>query len=542
MKFGNIPLTEAVGAILAHSHHLSDRVLKKGRVLSDTDVADLQRVGYGSIVGAIVEPEDVPEDEAASRLAFAIRGDGLYTTAPFTGRCNLIADGDGLLLIDEARLERLNLVDESMTVATLPAFTRIGERRMVATIKIIPFAVGHSDLNRCLEITSESTPIIRRASFRSRSVGLIQTTLPGTRDAVLDKTASILSARLGNLHASLGREIRCAHDEAAIAPAISDLLGSSHDLILISGASAIVDRRDMVPAAIVRAGGTIDHFGMPVDPGNLLLLAHHGDVPVLGLPGCARSPKFNGLDLVLERLAADMQIARTDIMRMGAGGLLKEFVDRPQPRDDRPRPVKAELPSVTAVVMAAGQSRRMGSLNKLLADIDGVPMVARVVDAALASQAARVFVVVGHESDRVRRALEGRSVDFVVNPDYADGLSTSLRAGLAALDEKSQAALICLGDMPRLTAEQLDRLIAAYDPIEGRAICVPTYRGKRGNPVLWDRRFFEEMSDLSGDVGARHLIGANAEVVVEVEMDDDAVLIDIDSPSALTALDNGTAG
>jgi molybdenum cofactor cytidylyltransferase len=318
------------------------------------------------------------------------------------------------------------------------------------------------------------------------------------------------------------------------------LIDDGHDLVLIAGASAIVDRRDVVPAAIARAGGGIDHFGMPVDPGNLLLLAHHGTVPVLGLPGCARSPKYNGWDMVLERLAADIPVAATDIMAMGAGGLLKEMVNRPQPRQGRPDLSSAAAPRVAAIVLAAGQSRRMGAINKLLAGIDGVPMVARVVDAALASHADPVVVVTGHEADRIRAALDGRPVVFADNRDFADGLSTSLRAGLATLPDDVTAALVCLGDMPALKAGQLDRLIAAYDPVEGRAICVPTHLGKRGNPVLWDRRFFADMAGLSGDVGARHLIGANTELVVEVEMDDDAVLIDIDSPAALTALTGTT--
>jgi molybdenum cofactor cytidylyltransferase len=540
MRFGDIPLDEAVGAILAHSHRVDGRNFKKGRVLSADDVAALRAANRQSVIAAVLDSDDVPEDEAAGRLAVALCGDGLAHSAPFTGRCNLIADGPGLLVVDGGRLDRLNLVDEAITVATLQPLAMVSTRQMVATVKIIPFAAPRAALERCLTIAAEDSPIIRRKPFRRRRAGLIQTRLPETREKVLDKSATILTARLEQLDSVLGREIRCGHDESEIADAIVALIDDGHDLVLIAGASAIVDRRDVVPAAIARAGGGIDHFGMPVDPGNLLLLAHHGTVPVLGLPGCARSPKYNGWDMVLERLAADIPVAATDIMAMGAGGLLKEMVNRPQPRQGRPDLSSAAAPRVAAIVLAAGQSRRMGAINKLLAGIDGVPMVARVVDAALASHADPVVVVTGHEADRIRAALDGRPVVFADNRDFADGLSTSLRAGLATLPDDVTAALVCLGDMPALKAGQLDRLIAAYDPVEGRAICVPTHLGKRGNPVLWDRRFFADMAGLSGDVGARHLIGANTELVVEVEMDDDAVLIDIDSPAALTALTGTT--
>ncbi|MCP4330741.1 MAG: NTP transferase domain-containing protein [Alphaproteobacteria bacterium] len=536
MKFDDISLDDALGTILAHSHRLGDRVLKKGHVLCGDDITQLSRAGVSRVIAAKLEDGDVGEDEAAARLASAIGEPGLKPTAPFTGRCNLVSEGAGLLVVDRDGLDRFNRVDESITVATLPPYSKIRARQMVATVKIIPFAVRSDALERCLEITTESQPLIRRQPYISHRIGLIQSRLSGSQDKLLDKTLDVLTARVKSLGATIEEEIRCRHNGADVDESVRMLLHKGCTMILIAGASAIVDRRDIVPASIERVGGTIEHFGMPVDPGNLLLLAHLGDVPVIGLPGCARSPKFNGLDIVLERLCAGLPITGRDIMDLGAGGLLKEMADRPQPRENLPLETGSEMPRVAAVVLAAGQSRRMGEINKLLAEIDGTPMVARVVDTASASDADPIVVVVGHEAELVRSVLGGRSLRYIENPDFADGLSSSLRAGIGALPDDVAAALICLGDMPRLTAPQLNRLIAAYDPMEGRAICVPTYRGKRGNPVLWDRRFFADMVALSGDVGARHLIGANAEVVVEVEMDDDAVLIDVDSPAALTAL------
>jgi molybdenum cofactor cytidylyltransferase len=163
-------------------------------------------------------------------------------------------------------------------------------------------------------------------------------------------------------------------------------------------------------------------------------------------------------------------------------------------------------------------------------------MVTHMVDAMLASRAAPVIVVTGHEADEVRAALGERPVQIVANPHYAEGLSTSLKAGLAALPEDAEGVLVALGDMPRIRAAQIDRLIAAFNPLEGRAIVVPTVRGKRGNPVLFATRFLPEMLQIGGDVGARHLIGGHEDEVVEIEMEDDAALLDIDTPDALSAL------
>ncbi len=539
MIFGPTPLDQAEGAILAHSLKLRGVVFKKGRVLSAEDVAALAGAGHTGVIAARLEPGDVHEDAAATAVAEVLMGEGLAATAAFTGRCNLTAGQRGLLVVDDERLDRLNQVDEAVTVATLRPYEAIEPRQMAATVKIIPFAVPEAAVARCREIAGEAGPLVRIAPFVTRRVGLVQTSLPGIKPGLLDKTRRAVDARLAALDCPPVEEVRCAHDEAEVAEAIEALMVRGCEIVLVSGASAIVDRRDVVPAGMVRAGATVEHFGMPVDPGNLILLARRGDTVLVGLPGCARSPKANGFDWVLQRLVAGLPVARRDVMRMGAGGLLKEIAGRPLPRAqavEEAGPEAPRAPRVAALVLAAGRSTRMGPVNKLLADLEGRPMVARVADAARTSQAAPVIVVTGHERDRVEATLAGLDVTLVNNPDYAAGLSTSLHRGLAALPEATDGVVVCLGDMPRITAAVIDRLIAAFDPLEGRAICLPTWQGKRGNPVLFARRYFAEMQTISGDVGAKALIGGYPEAVCEVAMADDAVLSDVDTPEGLAAL------
>jgi molybdenum cofactor cytidylyltransferase len=341
---------------------------------------------------------------------------------------------------------------------------------------------------------------------------------------------------LESLDSLLISDRRCSHRIDELVGAIAESMQANPGLLLISGASAIQDRRDVIPAAIERAGGHVDHFGMPVDPGNLMLLGRIHKVPVLGLPGCARSPKLNGFDWVLQRLLCDVPVGPGDIMRMGAGGLLTEIPSRPQPREGTaPVPAPSAQSNLAAIVLAAGRSTRMGH-NKLMAEIGGEPLLLRTVDAALASRTRPVLVVTGHEAERVRAALGKRPVTLVHNPDFATGLSSSLRVGIAALPADVDAAIVCLGDMPQIEAGLLDRLIDAFNPVEGRGICVPTWHGKRGNPVLWGRQFFAEMAALTGDVGAKHLMTEHPELVAEVPAESEAVLTDVDTPEALAAL------
>ena len=540
MKFGPVPLDDAVGAILAHGQRVDGQTFKKGRILSRDDVTALRHAGYESVIAAQPETGDVHEDAAAQRLAKSMTGTGLSVDAPFTGRCNIVAEANGLFIADPEALNRINAIDEGITVATLAPYSDVMSGQMVATVKIIPFTVPGDLLDQAVAEGRSVPSLLSVRPYVLNQAGLVQTVLDGTKESTLDKTTEVLRQRLARYDCELNAERRVSHDASAVAEMLSELRERGADLLMIAGASAIVDRRDVVPAAIEEAGGFVDHFGMPVDPGNLLLLGRLGEIPVVGLPGCARSPKFNGLDMVLSRLAAGLAVSPADIMSLGAGGLLKEMTGRPQPRTGTADMVAARAPNVAAIVLAAGESRRMGARNKLIAKIGGKPMAALVVDAVLASRVSTIIVVTGHESANVREALGDRQVVFVENPDYAAGLSTSLKAGLDALPEDVDAALICLGDMPRLSEADIDRLIAAFDPVEGRAICVPTHRGKRGNPVLWGRRFFPEMMQLSGDVGARHLIGEHADLVVEVPMDSDSILLDIDSPEALESLTNST--
>ena len=307
-------------------------------------------------------------------------------------------------------------------------------------------------------------------------------------------------------------------------------------MVLIAGASAIVDRRDALPAGIVAAGGTIRHFGMPVDPGNMILMGEVEGVPVVGLPGCARSPKLNGFDWVLARLCADLPVGAQEIMAMGAGGLLAEIPSRGHPRATLPDGTAMEAPHaprIAALVLAAGRSTRMGVANKLLQVVAGKPMLAHTLDAVAAADTCATVVVTGHETDAISPLLAGRDLLAVHNPNYADGLSTSLKAGLRALPSDIDGVMVCLGDMPQVSADHLNRLIAAFNPLEGRAIVVPTFEGKRGNPVLWSAEFLSTMQALSGDQGAKPLFTEHADRLAEVEMGDAAVLLDIDTPAKL---------
>jgi len=534
MRFETVPVTTAEGAILVHSLLADGRRLKKGRVLSAEDIAALTKAGMPEVMIVRLGPGDVPEDDAASAIAHGFAGEGVREAAAFTGRANLYADADGLVVFDADAITRANLTDDAVTIATLAPYSVVARGDMVATVKIIPYAAP-SEAVAAVAALGHAQPL-RVAAFRPMKAALITTETGPQKESVVQKTRSAMAARLKPMGGTLMFEETVAHDARAVTGALGAAQTAGAEMVFVLGASAISDVRDVVPSGIVEAGGRIVHYGMPVDPGNLLLLAELNGRPVVGLPGCARSPKINGLDFVLRRLCAGLEITREDIMRMGVGGLLGEIPERPFPRrsaEPAPPGKMPRAPRIAGIVLAGGMSSRMGS-NKLLADVGGMPLLRRTVASVTASELSPVIVVTGNAREETEAALRGLNVVFVHNPDYAEGLSTSLRAGLTAIPESADGAMVLLGDMPEVGPPLIARLVAAFSPDDGRAIVVATAKAKRGNPVLWAKRFFREMEQVTGDTGAKHLIAAHEDVVCEVAAGDSA-FHDIDTPEALAA-------
>lgn len=330
MKFGPVPVAEAEGALLAHSVRLASGKLKKGQALGRGDLDALAAEGHAEVIVARPEPGDVDENAAAARLAEALVPDqgaaGLRLTAPFTGRVNLIAEGPGVVVMDSDRLHALNAVHPMITLATVPPFRQMAAGGMVGTVKIISYAVPGDALDAACDAARGAMRLARPVL---RGATLIVTEIPGGAG---EKGVPAIAARLEALGLAMHGPVTVPHRTEPLAQAVRQAAG---DLVLILTGSATSDPADVAPEAVRQAGGHVDRFGMPVDPGNLLFLGAQGGRPVIGLPGCARSPALNGADWVLSRVACGIEVTGADIAAMGVGGLLKEIPTRPQPRRAR---------------------------------------------------------------------------------------------------------------------------------------------------------------------------------------------------------------
>ncbi len=525
MKFGEFPLAQVLGGTLAHSVRLESGIMKKGHILTETDIKLLSENKITHVMAALLEPSDMTEDAAATRISMHISGAHVSCAAAFTGRVNIYAAEHGLIEINDKSVNALNHRDEAITIATISQNAIVHQGQIVATVKIIPLAVNASVVEKI--ITDIEPGLITLHPFRPQMALMIQTELEGTTEKIFEKATRVMAHRLDIFGASLTGEFRCRHEITALADLLQSKADGDQDMILIMGASAITDRKDVIPAAIIRAGGEIIHYGMPVDPGNLMLLAKLHGKWVLGLPGCSRSPKLNGIDLILSRISAGLDVTAQEVMSMGVGGLLSEYAGRPQPRERRKK-IKATV-NFAALILAAGQSKRMGQENKLLLPYQEGTVLSHVLGQIHHAGIDNIFAVTGHQRRKIEQELSRHDVTFFHNDIYDEGMSTSVKLGIGSLPENIDAVLIILGDMPNITADILRQIIAVYDPADDRAIIIPTHNGKRGNPILWDSEYFSEFERLSGDMGAKILLSEYSEYIHEVEVGSDEIFLDIDT-------------
>ncbi|HEV7437202.1 MAG TPA: molybdopterin-binding/glycosyltransferase family 2 protein [Pseudorhizobium sp.] len=537
MFFGEVDVHEATGGVLVHSLRFSGGRLAKGTVLTERHIAALAADGVAVVTVVRPAEDDLLEDQAAAAIATAVPPINIRSTDATTGRVNLHATADGLFVVDRGLIDALNRLDPAITIATLADHASVQSGDMVATIKIIPLAVSAVAVDDAMELLSEREPF-QVKPYRPHRVLLVATQLPSLKHSVMDRTGKLLQRRLDVSGSRVVGEVRVPHSRQELTEALRNGLAVEErpDLVVVFGASAVADSQDVIPAAIRAAGGHVEHVGMPVDPGNLLVLGRLEGVPVIGAPGCARSPKENGFDWVLNRILAGEMPTAHDITGMGVGGLLMEIASRPQPREVVAAPDKTPV-QVGALLLAAGQARRMGEggQHKLLAEFDGVPLVRRSAETLIASQGMPVVVVTGHRKDDVESALRGLDLCLVFNPNYRDGISTSIvRALSLPLLSSCDGVLVMLADMPGVQVEHVDKLIAAFEEAKGHAIVRACHHGKRGNPVILPKSTFPQALKLEGDVGARFIVETSGLPLVDVDIGE-AAHLDVDTPQAVVA-------
>ena len=332
MSFGEVGLEAAAGGILAHKLYdeTGKLVFNKGHWLSEADIAVLRRMGKLRVTVMRLGPGDLHEDAAAKRIGSVVAGENVSMRAPGVGRANLTASQRGILHVNAPALEQINNIYDGITIATRREFSLVDAGEMVALVKVVPFAVPAARVVDVEGIAAAGASALRVKPLLPKRVALIVSGNESVQERLLKGFHEPVRRRIDGWGSHLLEPIATAHEAGAIANAIREK--SEAELILVASMSAIIDREDIVPTALRLAGGSITLHGVPVDPGTLLMLGYLGDVPVVGAPGCIRSPKTNVIDWVLPRLLTGERLTRANLVSMGHGGLLKDIAERPMPR------------------------------------------------------------------------------------------------------------------------------------------------------------------------------------------------------------------
>ncbi len=336
MIFEAVPIEQAENHILGHN--IADasgrRILRKGGRITAEHIALLQSLGYKSVYVARSELDDVDENAAALDISQKVAGDGIRLSKAATGRVNMFAGSLGILEVDVPRLMNINFL-QGVTLATLARHAVVSAGKIVSTLKIIPYALPENVVVQAKTIATE--PLLFLKPLMPKRVGLILSGSPAVQARVTGSFESALASRVSQLNSTIEQvdfvPLEDEVGEIQLTKTIQRMIGQGMDMLILAGETAIMDRYDITPRAVELAGGEIVCFGAPVDPGNLLMLAYSGPVPIVGAPGCVRSPKKNIIDLILPRLLVGERLTEADIVSLAPGGLLEDVPERPSPRN-----------------------------------------------------------------------------------------------------------------------------------------------------------------------------------------------------------------
>ena len=517
---------ESEGYLLFHSVFVKKGRLRKGKIISADDIEAIVEAGIKEIYVGEIESNEIDENNASRVIAQAISSNNFSLSPTFSGKTNITSKYDGLVQVNESNVLKINQISSNIAISSLNNHDIVYRGDHVLSIKSISYSVKKLHLNKIVNFLNKKK-LISLKRFKPLKFGIIYSNSVNEKDSLIEKTKKSIRTRITDYNSSIMVECTSNHDFSSLKESIEKLINMDLDVILLFLSSSVCDYNDIVPQIITKIGGKIKSYGMPVDPGNLTLSGCFGGIEIIAAAGSARSESLNGLDWHLNCLHASIKTNQKMVNSLGVGGLLKD-VDSAIKRKKISKKIVTKKPNIAAVVLCAGESKRMGEINKLLLKVNDKTIIRNYVENISKSNISEVVIVTGHQSKDIELELKNYDLRFVFNNDYKKGMSTSLKAGIKSLGKTIDAVMICLPDMPLIGICEINKLIEYYNPSIGNEICIATSHGQRGNPVLWDKKYFKALMNISGDKGGRDLLPTFIDKAIEVNLGE-AVVFDIDT-------------
>ena len=460
MQFGEFPVYDALGIELTHPVKCQEITLKKGHILTSSDIGKLQYAGIKSVVGVRLSSEDILPETAADILLKTMAGDYLrYTLPDENGYSEIFADIDGVFVFDRERLNRLNDHSENISLMAVQPNLPVYKGQFVANLRLFGPAIQAATLNEAVTKISGTGPLLKVAPYAFCKIGFIQTITDKTH--VQPQNPNDLEKRFGAYGFNVVYHDLCEHNSVQVEKAVRDAIDAQAEIVLVESPFPPLHRDDVVPKGFKEAAGDIDRLGWPMDMGLSLVIGHKNDIKLLGY--CAEDADQPAFDILMRFLATKSLPDTSVIPELALNGInltrLTKRITPQQTENSIHIGSVSDSEKIAVVILAAGSSRRMIGSNKLLESLNGLPMIEHVVRSALSSQADYVAVVTGHDAKFIEKRLEKYDVKIVRNPDYVSGVLGSIRLGLAVLPPDIAGAVVLPADMPAFTEEYIDKLI-----------------------------------------------------------------------------------
>ena len=531
MQFGEFPVYDALGIELTHPVKCQEITLKKGHILTSSDIGKLQYAGIKSVVGVRLSSEDILPETAADILLKTMAGDYLrYTLPDENGYSEIFADIDGVFVFDRERLNRLNDHSENISLMAVQPNLPVYKGQFVANLRLFGPAIQAATLNEAVTKISGTGPLLKVAPYAFCKIGFIQTITDKTH--VQPQNPNDLEKRFGAYGFNVVYHDLCEHNSVQVEKAVRDAIDAQAEIVLVESPFPPLHRDDVVPKGFKEAAGDIDRLGWPMDMGLSLVIGHKNDIKLLGY--CAEDADQPAFDILMRFLATKSLPDTSVIPELALNGInltrLTKRITPQQTENSIHIGSVSDSEKIAVVILAAGSSRRMIGSNKLLESLNGLPMIEHVVRSALSSQADYVAVVTGHDAKFIEKRLEKYDVKIVRNPDYVSGVLGSIRLGLAVLPPDIAGAVVLPADMPAFTEEYIDKLIEAFDFKAKRPpVVMPSFNSVRHNPVLWPRDLFKVVKIIPEDSHWTPALVEHSDYIKEVVLKDDLPLTDINT-------------
>lgn len=531
MKFGEFPVYDALGIELVHDVRCQGKTLKKGHILTLSDINQLKYSGVKTITGVHISSEDILPETAADILLKTLVGDYLrYTLPDENGYSEIFADVDGTFIFDQERLNRFNAHSENISLITVQPYVSVYKGQFIANLRLFGPAVTAGTLNEAITKISGTGPLLKVAPYAFCKIGFIRTLMNNSSIPPLNDDK--LTARFAAFGFSVVFNDLCEHTADAVEKAVRNAIDAQAEIVLVESQVPPLHRDDIVPQGFKEAAADIDRLGWPVDEGLSLVIGHKKEVKLLGY--CAEDIEKPALDRLMRFLATKSLPPADTFSYLGLNGLslgrMTKRITAEQMEASIGVGSLSDSRKIAIVILAAGSSRRMVGTNKLLESLNGLPMVEHVVRSALSSQADYIVVVTGHDAKFIEKRLEPYDVKIVRNADYVSGILGSIRLGLAVLPPDIAGAIVLPADMPAFTEEYLDKMIEAFDFTAKRPpVVLPTFNSIRHNPVLWPRDLFNVVKIVPEDAQWVPALIEHSDYIKGIELKDDLPLTDINT-------------